>query len=432
MIELAPSGVPRASRRSHAALFVVLTVALAACWPAPGQGPNRNAHNPFSGSIRADNLADLTEAWTATTDATSPAGVGPPIVSDSSGERLVHVSSGSSLYGIDLGTGAERWVNSPPGTLDTDVYILDSGDFEAVTVSSLLDENYWEAGQYVPSTGEGGPVDGLGRIDALRSAPAPDLKVAFSTFGVADGSVRQSLQLFPGGTSGGVTNEPGEARMTISQEQVFHAGSGLMTADPGDGTHGNGLRAFPTTGGANDCGLDGRRFACPQWVAPLDGTTATTPVLSADGTVAYVGTDAGTVHAVATDDGASLWTASIGSAVTDSPALAEGTLYVPTEAGRLVALAAAGCGSAECDPLWASPDGSAITVQPAAASDVVFTGSADGSLHGYAMDGCDGAECEPLWTTTTGSRITGAPALAYGKLLVGTEDGRLIAYGIPD
>lgn len=76
----------------------------------------------------------------------------------------------------------------------------------------------------------------------------------------------------------------------------------------------------------------------------LDGAIATSPVLSSDGATAYVGT----LYAVDTAGGAVLWTAAVGAAVTQPPALAGDTLLVPTASGSLVALAAGGCGAATC------------------------------------------------------------------------------------
>ena len=63
---------------------------------------------------------------------------------------------------------------------------------------------------------------------------------------------------------------------------------------------------------------------------------------AADGEAAvYVGTDAGTVYAIDTASEDVLWSASVGSAVVDSPALADGSLFVPTSSGGLVVLDAA-------------------------------------------------------------------------------------------
>ena len=68
---------------------------------------------------------------------------------------------------------------------------------------------------------------------------------AFSTYEPRGGGLRQGLSTFGGDVDVEVTDHPGQARMTVGYDLVFQAGSGLMTTEPGDGTEGNGLRAFP-------------------------------------------------------------------------------------------------------------------------------------------------------------------------------------------
>ena len=96
-------------------------------------------------------------------------------------------------------------------------------------------------------------------------------------------------------------------------------------------------------------------------------------------------------------------------------------MFVPTADGRLVALDAATGGRS-----WTASTGVELGVQPAVAGGVVFTGSDDGALHAFAAAGCGSATCEPLWTTSTGSS-----AVSGGQLYVGTADGQVIAYGLP-
>jgi hypothetical protein len=71
-----------------------------------------------------------------------------------------------------------------------------------------------------------------------------------------------------------------------------------------------------------------------------------------------------------------------------------------------------------------------LGVQPAVAGGVVFTGSDDGALHAFAAAGCGSATCEPPWTASAGnSAVSGGPAVSGGQ--VGTADGQVIAYGLP-
>jgi outer membrane protein assembly factor BamB len=107
--------------------------------------------------------------------------------------------------------------------------------------------------------------------------------------------------------------------------------------------------------------------------------------------------------------------------------VADGTVFVPTADGRLVALdAATGARS------WTASTGVELGVQPAVAGGVVFTGSDDGALHAFTAAGCGSATCEPLWTASTGSSaVSGGPAVSGGQLYVGTADGQVVAYGLP-
>jgi outer membrane protein assembly factor BamB len=176
------------------------------------------------------------------------------------------------------------------------------------------------------------------------------------------------------------------------------------------------------------CG--GGTTECPLWSAALDGSIAGRSVIGAGGTTVYVGTSAGTVYALDATTGAVAWKAAVGSAVTDAPALAHGTLYVPTASGDLIALAAGGCSTGVCSPVWRASTGSRIGGQPVVAGGVVLTGSDNGALRAFDAAGCAAATCPALWSASTGSAVSGM-AVNGGTLYVGTADVRLIAYHLP-
>lgn len=392
-------------------------IGLTGCWPAPGQGPDRRAHNEYETGFDIDTVADFAELWTATTDETGPRGVGHPVMVD--GNR-VYVTSTRTVYSFDAATGALLWASMPDTStptyeeVDTDAIIHEETLYTSVRVSSLS----WETA--LCSLTSGG-CDTLGaevpaRLDAIRQTISPPLTVLLTRYvSLPGGGVGQYAWAYFGGPSVLVSEQPDAARPTLGMTQLFHAGIGTGTAPA------NGVRAFPTTGTGGGA----------AWSTPIDGTDATTPVLSLDGTTVFVGTDAGTVYALATAGGTVLWSAAVGTAVTASPALADGTLYVPTAAGPVVALTANGCGAATCTPLWSTTQASPSTVQPAVAAGVLFTGSDDGQVAAYDAAGCGQATCPAVWSDATGSRITGAPAVTSGRLFVGTQDGRLIAYTRP-
>jgi outer membrane protein assembly factor BamB len=406
----------------------VAAVALVGCWPAPGQGPDRQSHNAAETVIDVESVAALDEAWTAELGA----GVGAPIVSPSG----VHARAGSILHTLDASDGGELWSfdgTTPVPTLMSDPIWWDGQVFVGYGYGNL--GGSWEARSFDADTGEAVRELGGGLVDSLRGRSMVSSSVGFGSGGpiVVDLAVRRDLDdpatgwrgvIDAGDLSSGVTRVPA----TAGAHGVYHTGRALLTTTPGDPSVGNGIRMFDYDRPPSCYAGSTPYLPCPTWATGLDGSTATSPVIGPGEDTLYTGTDAGTVYAVDVTTGAVRWTASVGAEVTAAPALADGTLFVPTAGGELVALAASGCGAPTCAPLWSAPAGSELTVQPAVAGGVVFTGSADGTLGGFAAGGCGAATCEPLWTAATGSRVTGAPAVSDGQLYVGTQDGRAIAY----
>jgi parallel beta-helix repeat protein len=129
-----------------------------------------------------------------------------------------------------------------------------------------------------------------------------------------------------------------------------------------------------------------------------------------------------------------LWTATTGAAVTSSPAITNGVVYVGSNDGKLYAFDFAGtknCSAGTCTPLWTATTGGAVSSSPAIAYDTVFVGSADAKLYAFDALGsanCVAATCAPLWTATTGGPITSSPSVANKLVFVGSSDGKLTAY----
>ena len=95
-----------------------------------------------------------------------------------------------------------------------------------------------------------------------------------------------------------------------------------------------------------------------------------------------------------------------------------------------------------CAPLWTAITAGAVTTSPAVANGVVYIGVTDPSAgvipHGfvYAFDasgtsGCSSTpkRCAPLWSARTVGAITASPAVANGMLYIGSESG-LYAFGL--
>jgi outer membrane protein assembly factor BamB len=424
-------------RWESALLAAASALALSACWPVPGQNADRSAYNDLESGLTTATVGDLDELWSATTGVWA---VGDPIVAR--GE--VVASKGTRLHGVDARTGALDWTWVPDGPIP---------DFTAVSDPFLVGDRilvgygignlggHWFSSWLDPAAGttvEPAPVAGL--VEGVRGANAVSYSTAFgsgtpvlTSFHVVD------HQTGAGGSGGPLSIQTGGGggplALTLGTSHAYHAGLGpIPPATPtGTWTQGVAVRAFPTSGGSNTCGPpEAPGFACATWTTPVGGTP-TAAVIGPGEQVVYVGTSAGEVAALDAASGAPLWTAGVGAAVAQPPALAGGVLYVPTADGDLVAVAADGCGAPTCEPLWVAPTGASISTQPAVAGPldgaVVYVGTAAGEMRAFAAGGCGEAVCDtPLWSASTGSGITGGPAVSNGRLYVGTADGRMIAY----
>jgi outer membrane protein assembly factor BamB len=137
------------------------------------------------------------------------------------------------------------------------------------------------------------------------------------------------------------------------------------------------------------------------------------------------------------------WTATAGSAVVSSPAVAGGVVYVGSSDGDLYAFDANGtqqCAGVPkgCEPLWRGLAPGIISyASPAVVEAVVYIASAAGVL--YAFDaqgtaGCGGSPrtCVPLWTASLGNQgghnIFSSPTVANGVVYIGSNDNRLYAF----
>lgn len=429
-------------------------MALSGCWPVPGQNPDRTAHNPFESKITPATVAGLTEVW-ATETIGMPAG--DPVVSKGGVHMVVggcaitthRVSDGSTLWGQGP---SEACVVDPWGAQETEQFS------PPVVVGDTVAFGHW-ALREVPGPS---PLPNLQAFTDLATyhvttgEPAADVVAGLIPAGVrGDVSVATSPtwtyapypppfppQVLTGGSHNGRIGVAGDGTSrtftigggglpTLGLDVVFHAGPGTLATAPGDDTVGHAVRAFAVAEARPGCGPTGRTMECPLWAAPIDGTNSTNPVLAPDGSTVFVGTDAGTVYALDAATGAVRWTGAVGAGVTASPALADGVLHVPTADGRLVALAADGCGATVCGPQWSASTGGPPAVQPAVAGGVVVTGNDDGSVDAFDAAGCGAATCPALWSADAGAAVTGAPAVSAGRLYVGTADGRLVAYALP-
>lgn len=407
-----------------------LALLLAGCWPVPGQNPDRTAHNPHETEMSPETVGNLSEVWTYTAE--EPGSVGNPVVSSGG----VHVTVEPCwIETVRPADGSQRWRDTPHQET-----VCDHGLFEPTIGDPYVVEGdvYVGASLFTPggapprdpfydlwtsrfdaATGEVSEGTSGGAVEAIRGGAAAavegrynfeaDRPEAWMTFGPIDGDLHRIGR--PGEASGGVT---------VGTDGVYIASGRHLSAYDPDGC------------GENSCP--------PIWSVDLgvDVAPGGWPVLGDGGSVVYIGTDLhdGGVGAFDAATGARLWSTLVAGQgpVTGAPAVAQGTLFVPTAYGVLAAFDLEECetGGGGCSPTWtAERTERATTAQPAVAGGVVFTASDNGTVQAFDAAGCGDSTCEPLWSASTGSSITGAPAVSNGQLYVGTEDGRLIAYGLP-
>jgi outer membrane protein assembly factor BamB len=158
--------------------------------------------------------------------------------------------------------------------------------------------------------------------------------------------------------------------------------------------------------------------------------------------VAYIGSSDGRLWAFpATGCGQAictvpLWSSTSLAQIIDSPAVANGLVYVGSQtsfssaAGKLDVFSASGCGQPVCAPLWQGVAGTQSILQssPTVVNGLVYVGAFDGKLYVFDANGCGAKLCQPLWTGTTGDHIESSPTVSGGSVYIGSNDGKLYAF----
>ena len=429
------------------AAATLVTVGLAGCWPAPGQGPDRRAHNPFETAVDVASAPTLAEVWTGVTD--PDAGEGGRVSAPTVSATAVHVSDETAaVHAFDRRTGERLWSYPDPGEI-------------AYWQPSPIVEGDRVLFSKAVTIGEGGsPYSDSAWLDARTGARLEDLAtgvasgrrgqrtVGYGWFGsFASGFASYSLVVTderdPGTGWGGTIMFAGSALPqrppTLGAHRVYHSGTVTEEYSTTADRNVTGVHAFPLTPPATDCVAPLPEYpqlptiSCPLWTTPTDAAPVTSPVVAPGEAAIYVGLGDGTLLALGPTDGAELWRATLAAAPSADPALADGWLYVPLANGTLAVLDADGCGSPTCTPAWTAPVGGA-GAQPAVAGHatpgadgVVLVGTDAGDLVALPAAGCGAAACTPVATIDVGGPVTGAPAVTSGRVYLGVGPDRVVA-----
>ena len=142
------------------------------------------------------------------------------------------------------------------------------------------------------------------------------------------------------------------------------------------------------------------------------------PILSSpavvQGTV-YLGTGDGRVVALEAETGELIWEREVTAPVDSSPAVAGDLVFVGLRNGRLLALA-----RADGKTRWEFPTDDLIYSSPSVYRGVVYIGSSDGRL--YALDAVTG---HMRWSYLTDGRVMSAPAVREDVVVVTSQDRRI-------
>ena len=157
-------------------------------------------------------------------------------------------------------------------------------------------------------------------------------------------------------------------------------------------------------------GLDAQR-GTSLWRVPTEGIVFGSVAL--DGSSLVYGTDEGILYNVSPDTGRVTWRAKVDGAIFASPVIADGLVYIPTQAGNTAAF-----DLVSGELRWTADFGSAHAM--AVANGVVVQAGTDGGIRGL-----DSQTGTLLWLYPTTTRVSTAPSIAGNMVLVGSGESLL-------
>lgn len=387
--------------------LAAVTLSAAGCWGQLGGSSGRTYHAPWEQRFTPANADDLVEVWRSPIPPTSrgTGAVRAPVSQDG----VVYAADAvGGLAAFDLATGALRWGVEQYLWFDDfvvgDPVVLDDSYGLLVPLAAPDQDpatSYYsrDGGHHLGVYGGGGPLaltsDGWASVWYRSSAST------YATLNYTYDRVSPSVALASDGTAPAYALA-GEVALWSDGSDAVAFDCPLSTPDP------------------PPCE--------PTWRTPL-GESPVAPAVVGPDSVAYLDVG-GTVHVLDLATGAVRFRAAAGSAVSVAPAVAGDTILVATDAGRLVALPADGCGEPWCRPLWSAAIGTAPVSPPVVGAEVAFVARDGGGIAAFGLAGCGGRRCPPLTVLPTAAEVTGGPILEPGRLVAGLADGSVAAYGL--
>jgi eukaryotic-like serine/threonine-protein kinase len=177
----------------------------------------------------------------------------------------------------------------------------------------------------------------------------------------------------------------------------------------------------------NIIGTHGYRGGLTEWAFSTGTRIVGSPIVY--GAYVYIGNEGGDFFALrwAPSDGdvfgqeqrpdRVFWRTNLGAAIYSTPAAGNSRVIIGTEGGSVLALS-----SLTGDTLWNFSTGGGVTAPITLAGDTAYAASRD--QHVYALDAATGALD---WSTDIGGEIVAAPTIYDGHVYVGTLNGAFVA-----
>ncbi len=376
------------------------TIAVKAEWSQFGFTAAGARYNPYETTIGAGNVGQLTLDWSNNTGYTGA--VMPTAAED---DLLISNQAAHYLTNLNAVTGQQIWQTYP----------VDAASQEAVANGVVFVGNLYLEARTI-ATGailwkssylifEGSPVLANGLVYDTANHGA---LYAFSQDGCGQATCDPLWSYTP---TGGFYGTP-----AVAGGYAYLGGNHLSVLDANTGT--------------------------VQWTGAITPGESIPTTIVDNGTVFFVANstyNGGTLYAFnAAGCGQAacspLWTVYNASGWGNSPAAANGVLYIGGIDNALYTFAAAGCGAPTCTPIWKGTTSSRVLTSPAVANGVVYVSNwYPGAVMAFDASGCGSATCAPLWSASLGTFYVDAPpTVANGVLYVSNDSGMLYAFHLPN